>query len=57
MALPANLDREKLSQAALALIRQNSEFESHFEIEKGLSLWLKEGATQTFNPRTKGHCR
>jgi len=41
----------------LALIRQNSERESHFKIEKGLSLWLKEGATQTFNPRTKGHCR
>jgi hypothetical protein len=45
------------SAGNLTLIRQNSEFESHFEIEKGLSLWLKEGATQTFNPQTKGHCR
>ncbi|MGH7393767.1 MAG: hypothetical protein ACREM3_30570, partial [Candidatus Rokuibacteriota bacterium] len=26
-----------------------------FEIEKGLPLWLKRGATQLFTPSTKGH--
>jgi hypothetical protein len=39
----------------LTLIRQFSELETYFEIEKGLSLWLKEGVTQIFNAQTKGH--